>query len=157
MVPRLLRECWLWRDGNHIVLSSVSWQQRTESAQQASSAVMRRTYERGTKARLGLSGGPHAPVNMAGIMEDVNVSEKNAGNGKFAVLYCAIFRTPSFCKSSPRLFRSRNSPTTGILHTIRHVYRNVWLAREVKPRFGAALERSAHDYETGLCWELTRM
>ena len=63
---------------------------------------MRRTYERGTKARLGLSGGPHAPVNMAGIMEDVNVSGKNAGNGKFAVLYCAIFRTPSFCKSSPR-------------------------------------------------------
>ena len=34
------------------------------------------------------------------------------------------------------------------LHTIRHVYRSVWPAREVKPRLGAALVRSAHDCET---------
>ena len=27
------------------------------------------------------------------------------------------------------------------LHTVRHVYRSVWPARETKPRFGAALER----------------
>ena len=45
-----------------------------------------------------------------------------------------------------RLFGSRNSPTTSTLHTIRHVYRSVWPAREAKPRFGAVL--SAHDYET---------
>ena len=31
---------------------------------------MRRTYERGTKARLSFSGGPHAPVNMADSMEN---------------------------------------------------------------------------------------
>ena len=30
----------------------------------------RRTYERGTRARLSFSGGPHAPVNMAGSMEN---------------------------------------------------------------------------------------
>ena len=40
--------------------------------------IMRRTYERGTKARLSFSGGPHAPVNMAESMEDwVNVGGKS--------------------------------------------------------------------------------
>ena len=34
---------------------------------------MRRTYERGTKARLSFSGGPHALVNMTDSMEEVNV------------------------------------------------------------------------------------
>ena len=48
------------------------------------------------------------------------------------------------------LFGSRNSPTTDILHTLRHVYRRVWPAREAKPRFGAALEHSAHDCKTRL-------
>ena len=33
---------------------------------------MRRTYERGTKARLSFSGRPYTPVNMADIMEEVN-------------------------------------------------------------------------------------
>ena len=33
-------------------------------------------------------------------------------------------------------------------HAIRHVYRSVWPAREAKPRFDAALVRSAHDCET---------
>ena len=49
-----------------------------------------------------------------------------------------------------RLFGSRNSPTTDICHTIRLVYRSVWPARKAKPRFGATLERSAHDCETCL-------
>ena len=31
---------------------------------------MRRTFVRGTKARLNFSGGPHAPVNMADSMEN---------------------------------------------------------------------------------------
>ena len=36
-------------------------------------SVMRRTHERDTKARpLSFSGGPHAPVNMAGSIEEVN-------------------------------------------------------------------------------------
>ena len=34
---------------------------------------MQSTYERGTKARLSFSGEPHAPVNMADSMEEVNV------------------------------------------------------------------------------------
>ena len=85
--------------------------------------------------------------------------EKNAGNGilgTFAPLHCAIFRTPRFCKSLFGiwdflcLFGSRNSRTTGILHTTRHVYKSVWSAREAKPRFGTALERSEHDRETRL-------
>ena len=29
-----------------------------------------------------------------------------------------------------------------------NINRSVWLAREAKPRSGAALERSTHDYET---------
>ena len=57
---------------------------------------MCRTRERGAKARLSFSGGS---VNMADSMEKVNVGGKNAGNGTFAALYSAIFRTPSFCKS----------------------------------------------------------
>ena len=60
---------------------------------------MCRTYERGTKARLSFSGRPHAPVNMANSIEDVNVGEKNnTGNGTFAVLCYISCR--SFCKSS---------------------------------------------------------
>ena len=48
------------------------------------------------------------------------------------------------------LFRSRNSPTTGILHSFRRAYRSLCPTREAKPRFGSALERSAHDCETRL-------
>ena len=72
------------------------------------------------------------------------------------LLRCTVFRKPRFRKSL-KLFEviwtaiasgSRNSPTTGILHTIRHVYRSVWPAREAETRFGATLEHSAHDCET---------
>ena len=38
-----------------------------------------------------------------------------------------------------RPFGSRNSPTTGIPHTICHVYRSVWPAREAEPNSGATL------------------
>ena len=73
------------------------------------------------------------------------VEKTPAGNGTFT----ARFRTPSFLqilevlRDFHQLFGPRNSPTTGILHTIRHVYKS-----EVKPRFGAALVRSAHDCES---------
>ena len=89
---------------------------------------MHRTYEHGTKARLSFSGGPHAPVNIADSMEEVNVGGKNTRNGilkTFAALY---------------LFSVRSS---GIFHTICHVYRNVWPARDAKPCFGAVLIHSA--------------
>ena len=39
------------------------------SCWQASFTIMRRTFERGTKARLSFSSGPHAPANMANSME----------------------------------------------------------------------------------------
>ena len=45
---------------------------------------------------------------------------------------------------------SRNSPITGILHTVCHVYRSVWTAREAKPRSGAVLKCSVHDCDTHL-------
>ena len=64
---------------------------------------MHRTYERRTKARLSFSGVPHTPVNMADSMEEVG--------GK---------------KDFRPLFGSRNSPITGILHTVCHVYRSMW-------------------------------
>ena len=68
---------------------------------------MRRTYESGAKARLSYCGGPHASVNLADSLEEMNVDEKeknnnnnnNAENSTFAALYCAIFRTPSLRKS----------------------------------------------------------
>ena len=41
-----------------------------------SGSIMRRTYERDTKARLSFSGGRHAPANMAGGMEKVYVGGK---------------------------------------------------------------------------------
>ena len=112
--------------------------------------IMRRTYERGTKATLSFSGGPHAPVNMADSVEEVNVGRKNKRR-KWHVC-CAVLRYILYAKFSQilealREFHrvSRNSLTTSILHTVRYVYRSVWPARETKLRFGTALERSAHD------------
>ena len=70
-------------------------------------------------------------------------------------LCCVVLRYISYAKFSQilevlrdfhRLFGSRNSPTTSILHIIRHVYRSVWPAKEEKSRFATALGRSAH------CW-----
>ena len=88
--------------------------------------------------------------------------EKDAGNGTARLL--RVLRYISFANFAQilevlrdfhRLFGSRNSPTTGILHTVRHVYRSMWPAREAKPRFGAALECSAHDCETRLLqWDI---
>ena len=48
-----------------------------------------RRYERGTKARLSFSGGPHAPVNMAVVWKKWMSVEKNpAANCTFAALHC---------------------------------------------------------------------
>ena len=109
--------------------------------------------KRGTKARLSFSGGPHAPVNLADNMEEVNVGGKKHRKWRVccAVLrfiLTQVFANPWILWVFHRLFRSRNSRITGILHTFRHVYRSVWPAREAKPRFSVALERSAHDCET---------
>ena len=57
---------------------------------------MRRTYEHGTKARLSFSGGPHAPVNMADSMEEVNFYGENAGLMRCTTLYFVrqVFANP---------------------------------------------------------------
>ena len=87
----------------------------------------------------------------------MSVEKKTAGNEileTFAALYYISYAKFSqilkVLRDFHRLSGSRNSPTTSILHTIRHVYRSVWPAREAEPRFGAALERSAHDFVTRL-------
>ena len=126
----------------------------------ASSTIMRRTHERGTKARFtGLSGGPHSPVNMADNMEEVRkVDRWRKCRKKTRLLLCTalyfvrqVFANSwRFFGTLDRLFESRNSLTAGILHAIHHIYGSVWPVREAKPRFGAALERSAHDCETRL-------
>ena len=104
---------------------------------------MRRTHDRCTKARLSFSGEPHAPVNMVDSMEEVNVGRKKRRRWHVC---CAVLQYISYTnfaqilgvlRDSHRLFASRNSPTTGILHTIRHVY-SVWPAREAKPRMFCA-------------------
>ena len=72
------------------------------------------------------SGGPHAPVNMADSMEEVNVGAKNAGNGILetsAPLYCvgyisyATFRK-SLTLFGTSIFGSRNSPTMPCLQEL---------------------------------------
>ena len=77
------------------------------------------------QSEASFSGRPHAPVNMVDSMEEVNVGEKKSQ------VCCAALRYISYAKFSQnlevlwdlhRLSGYRNSPTTGILHTIRHVY-----------------------------------
>ena len=97
----------------------------------ASFAVMRRTYERGTKARLSFSGG---------LQYERSECRWKKKRRKRQVC-CAVLHYISCAKLSQilevlrdlhRLFGSRNRPTTSILYTIRHVYRSVWPAREAK-------------------------
>ena len=86
-------------------------------------------------------------------MEKANVRGKKDLHEMARLLFCtALYFVRKFLvlRNFYRLFGSNNSPTTGILHTFRHVYRSVWPTREDKSRFGALLERSAHDYETRL-------
>ena len=109
-----------------------------------------RTYERGTKARLSFPSGPYAPANMADSMEEANVGGKTQEMARLLrctalISYAKFSQIIEVLRDFHRLFGTRNSRTTGILLIIDHVYRSVWPAREAKPRFGAALVRSAHD------------
>ena len=117
---------------------------------------MRRTFERCTKARLSFSGGPHAPVNVADSMENVGSwtvsGSKDAMEGpknlmdlrKRGVQNIALYSGENVCRMP---FTAFFSSFIHFFQTIRHVYRSVWPAREVKPRFGGTLLRSAHDCE----------
>ena len=111
---------------------------------------MRRTYERGTRARLNFSGGPHAPVSMA---ESINAGSCTDSGSKEAMEVPKNFK--DLRKLGVRNIAQYSAFPAGFLstsihffHTTRHVYRSVWPAREAKPRFGAVLVHSAHDCES---------
>ena len=70
---------------------------------------MLRTYERRTKARLSFSDEPHAPVNMADSMEEVNVGGKK--RRKWHV-FCAILCCSSYSKFSQILPITSLDPET---------------------------------------------
>ena len=57
---------------------------------------MRRTFERGTNARLSFSGGPHASVNMVDSMEEVNEGGEKCRKWRIC---CAVLRYISYAKS----------------------------------------------------------
>ena len=109
---------------------------------------MCRTFEHGTRAMLSFSGGPHSPVNTVGRMEEVNVSgTKKAGNGTFAVLYCAIFHMPRVCKSlglQPPLWIQKQ------LNYQHYPYYPPCLQVTCGPPEKLSLAHSAHDCETHL-------
>ena len=93
-------------------------------------------------------------------MEEVNVGGKK--QQEMELLMPSVLCYISYAKVSQilavlwdfhHLFGSRNSPTTGILHTICHFYG--WPTREAKPRFGATFKRSAHDCQTHLYIRVT--
>ena len=104
---------------------------------------MRGTFERCAKARLSFSGGPHAPVNMADSME--NAGSWTVSGSK------ETMEVPKNFKDLRKLPVRNIAQYAGVFlptdihffHTLRHVYRSAWPAREAKPRFDAALVRSA--------------
>ena len=110
---------------------------------------MRRTHERGTKARPGLSAGAQAPANVTESMEEMNVCGEKRRKWHSRNVCCAVPRYISYTKYSQKSIVSLDPETVQLpafyMYAIRHVYRSVWPAREAKPRFGATLERSAHD------------
>ena len=90
---------------------------------------MRRTHERVTKARLIFSGGPLAPVNMVGSMEEamsVIIKKKMASllSVLISISYAKFSQILEVLRDFHHLFGSRNSPTTGILHSLRHIYKS---------------------------------
>ena len=107
---------------------------------------MRRTYERGTKARLSLSGGPHAPVNMADSMQNAGSSTISGSKEAMEV---------SKNSNDLRKLGARNIGQYNAANVPRMPFSSPtftsWPAREAKPRFDAALDRRcAHDRETRL-------
>ena len=62
---------------------------------------MRRTHEPGTKARISFSGGPHAPVNMANSMEEVNVGGNKNPQEMTRLLRCTALHFVSQVFANP--------------------------------------------------------
>ena len=119
---------------------------------------MRRRCERCTKARLP-SGGSHAPVyNMADSMENAGSSTVSGSKEAMEIpknfqdlRKLGIQNTAQYSVANVAFPAFYFSTDIHFFHTTRY-YRSVWAARQAKPRFGAALERSAHDCETRLNW-----
>ena len=113
---------------------------------------MRRMFKHGTRVRLGFSGEPHAPVNMADSMENAGSWTVSGSRGdgspeelqgfvKLGVWNIAQYSTanvpfPAFVSTDIHF------------HTICHVYRSVWPTREAKPRFGVPLLYILHIFVT---------
>ena len=76
---------------------------------------------------ISFSGRPYTTVRIVGSMEVIVGGKKTR---RWHVC-CTVLHYISYTKFSQilwdsyHIFGSRNSPTTGILHTIRHVYRSV--------------------------------
>ena len=111
----------------------VQCKQRAQGRQPASLTIMHRRRT-STVPKRGLG------------VEKVHAGGKNITQEMARLLRCTalyflrqVFAILEVLRDFHRLFGPRNSPTTGILRTIRHVYRSMWPAREDKTRFGAAL------------------
>ena len=105
---------------------------------------MRGTFERCAKARLSFSGGPHAPVNMAGSMR-ISVVELSGSKEAMEV--------PKNLKDSRKLGLRNIAQYSAAISccffpTDIHFFQFTGACGP--PRFGAALVRSAHDCQTPL-------
>ena len=97
---------------------------------------MRRTIERGAKARLSFSVGPHAPVNMADSME--NTGSWTVSGSKEAMEFPKNFKyLRKLGVRNTAQYSAANVPFPTVFftfihffHTVRHVYWSVWPARE---------------------------
>ena len=69
---------------------------------------MRRSYERYTKARLSLSGGPHTPANMADNLEEVIRPTNYGGFSERACLEASLFRQPYVIRQNSLPALARN-------------------------------------------------
>ena len=118
---------------------------------------MCQTIECSTKVRLSFSGGPHTPVIMADSME--NAGSWTASGSKEVMEVQKNFKDlrklgvqniARTVQCSKRAISYLFPTNIHFYHTICHVCRSVWRAREAKPHFGVMLVRSVHDCETYL-------
>ena len=110
---------------------------------------MHTMFERGAKARLSFSGGPHAPVNMADSME--NAGSWTVSGSKEAM------EVPKNSKNLQKLGIQNIAQCSNCVisciffhqHSLLPYYPPC-LQEKLRPLFGAVLVHSAHDCETDL-------
>ena len=103
--------------------------------------------------RLNLSGGPRASVNMADSMEEVNMGGKRTQDMVHLLRCTTLYFVYRVFKKLFSSLALASPPWIQKQSTYRHspYYPPCLQAREAKPRFGAALERSVHGCDTRLC------